>query len=113
VAADVARGLVLRMDHGSQYLSDHFVNQVRFWGVKPCFAFVEQPQTNGVVERFNRTLKEQAIFGKVLRNIEDVRRAVGKFVEDYNDQWRIEKSGFVSPRQARQEWFAALSQQAA
>jgi putative transposase len=64
------------MDHGSQYLSDHFVNQVRFWGMQPSFAFVEQPQTNGVVERFNRTLKEQAIFGKVLRNVEEVRRAV-------------------------------------
>jgi len=76
-------------------------------------AFVEQPQTNGVVERFNRTLKEQAIYGKVLRNIEEVRRAVGKFVEDYNAEWRVEKNGFVSPRQARQAWFAALSQQAA
>ena len=36
------RGLLLRMDHGSQYLSDHFVNQVRFWGIKPSFAYVEQ-----------------------------------------------------------------------
>lgn len=113
VAGDVARGLRLRMDHGSQYLSDHFVNQVRFWGIQPSFAFVEQPQTNGVVERFNRTLKEQAIFGKVLRNVEEVRRAVGKFVEDYNAQWRVEKNGFVSPRQAREAWCAALSQQAA
>jgi transposase InsO family protein len=113
VTADVARGLLLRMDHGSQYLSDHFVNQVRFWGIKPSFAFVEQPQTNGVVERFNRTLKEQAIYGKVLRNVEEVRRAVGKFVEDYNAQWRVEKNGFVSPRQAREAWCAALSQQAA
>ena len=25
VAADVAHGLALRMDHGSQYLSDHFL----------------------------------------------------------------------------------------
>ena len=89
VAAEVARGLLLRMDHGSQYLSDHFVNQVRFWGIKPCFAFVEQPQTNGVVERFNRTLKEQAIYIKVLRNIEEIHRAVGKFVEDYNAEWRV------------------------
>jgi transposase InsO family protein len=113
VAGDVARGLRLRMDHGSQYLSDHFVNQVRFWGITPSFAFVEQPQTNGVVERFNRTLKEQAIYGKVLRNVEEVRRAVGKFVEDYNAQWRVEKNGFVSPRQSREAWCAALSQQAA
>jgi transposase InsO family protein len=48
---DVARGLALRMDHGSQYLSDHFLNQIRYWGIRPSFAFVEQPETNGVIER--------------------------------------------------------------
>ena len=113
VTADVARGLLLRMDHGSQYLSEHFIKQVKFWGIKPSFAFVEQPQTNGVAERFNRTLKEQAIYGAIFRNIEEVRRAVGKFVEDYNAEWRVEKNGFRSPRQAREAWFAALSKQAA
>ena len=30
-----ARGLALRMDHGSQYLSDHFTNQIKFWGIQP------------------------------------------------------------------------------
>ncbi len=29
VDAEVARGLALRMAHGSQYLSDHFLNQIR------------------------------------------------------------------------------------
>ena len=109
----MACGLRLRVDHGSQYLTDHFINQVRFWGIKPSFAFVEQPQTNGLAERFNRTLKEQAIYGRIFRNIDDVRRAVGKFVEDYNAQWRVEKNGFIRPRQARQAWFEALSMQAA
>ena len=113
VTADLARGLRLRMDHGSQYLSDHFVKQLKFWGIQPSFAFVEQPQTNGVAERFNRTLKEQAIYGTVFRNVEQVRQAVGKFVRNYNAQWQIEKNGFRSPLQARQAWFAALSQQAA
>jgi len=55
LTADVARGLQLRMDHGSQYLSDHFINQVRFRGINPNFAFVRQPETNGVAERFNVT----------------------------------------------------------
>ena len=32
--ADVARGLALRMDHGSQYLSDHFLKQIRYWGIQ-------------------------------------------------------------------------------
>ena len=38
--ADVARGLALRMDHGSQYLSDHFLKQIRYWGIHPSFGFV-------------------------------------------------------------------------
>ena len=54
-AAGAARGLALRMDHGSQYLSDHFTNQIKFWGIQPSYAFVAEPQTNGVAERFNRT----------------------------------------------------------
>ena len=61
VEAEVARGLALRMDYGSQYLSDHFLNQLRYWGIHPSFALLEEPETNGVVERWNRTLKERAV----------------------------------------------------
>lgn len=104
VAADVGRGLSLRMDHGTQYLSDHFLNQLRYWGISPSFAFIEQPQTNGVAERFNRTLKEQVIHGRIFHTLEEVRLAVADFVELYNDQWLVEKNGFKSPRQARQDW---------
>lgn len=102
VHAQAGRGLALRMDHGTQYMADHFLNQVKFWGIAPSFAFVAQPQTNGVAERFNRTLKEQAIYGRVFRNIEEVRRAVGEFVERYNAHWRLEKLGFRTPQEARQ-----------
>jgi putative transposase len=98
---DVARGLALRMDHGTQYLSDHFLNQIRYWGIHPSFAFVEQPQTNGVAERFNRTLKEQAIYGRVFQTAEDVRHAVAVFVALYNNHWRLEKLGFLTPAEAR------------
>ena len=76
-----ARGLALRMDHGSQYLSDHFTNQIKFWGIQPSYAFVAEPQTNGVAERFNRTLKEQIIHGRIYRNIAELRDAVRDFVE--------------------------------
>ena len=46
VEADAGRGLALRMDHGSQYLSDHFLNQVRYWGIRPSFGLLEEPETN-------------------------------------------------------------------
>ena len=102
--ADVARGLALRMDHGSQYLSDHFLNQIRYWGIRPSFGFVEEPETNGVAERWNRTLKEQAIYGRIFRNLEEVRVAVAEFVELYNTTWRLEKLGYKTPMEAREEY---------
>lgn len=57
-----------------------------------------EPQTNGVAERFNCTLKEQAIHGRVFRNLEAVR----EFVARYNTHWRLEKLAFLSPRKTRQ-----------
>lgn len=104
VGKGVARGLSLRMDHGTQYLSDHFQNQIKFWGITPSFAFVAEPQTNGVAERFNRTLKEQAIYGRVFRTVDDVRDAVRTFVDLYNSEWRVEKNAFRSPDEIRQVW---------
>lgn len=104
IQAGAARGLTLRMDNGSQYLSEHFQNQIKFWGIAPSFAFVREPETNGVVERFNRTLKEQVIYGRTFRTIEDVRAAMADFIERYNKFWLVEKIGFKSPSQAREEF---------
>ena len=104
VEADAARGLTLRMDHGSQYLSDHFLKQTRYWGIHSSFGFLEEPETNGVVERWNRTLKEQAIYGRVFQNLADVRAAVAEFVERYNQHWRLEKLAYRTPLEARERY---------
>ena len=104
VEADVARGLALRMDHGSQYLSDHFLNQLRYWGIHPSFGFLEEPETNGVVERWNRTLTEQAVYGRVFRHLADVRATVAEFVEHYNQCWRLEKLAYRTPSEAREQY---------
>ncbi|MEX3582278.1 MAG: hypothetical protein VB137_05995 [Burkholderia sp.] len=79
VEADAGRGLSLRMDHGSQYRSDDFRAQLKFWGITPSYAFVAEPQTNGVAERFNRTMKEQATHGGLFNHAEEVRAAAGAY----------------------------------
>lgn len=99
--ANAGKGLKLRMDHGTQYTADDFLKQIEFWGVDRSFAFIAEPQTNGVAERFNRTLKEQAIHGRIFCNLEEVRQAVTEFRDRYNRHWRLEKLGFMSPLEAR------------
>ena len=66
--------------------------------------------SNGVAERFNRTLKEQAIYGRIFATVEDVRTAVDGFVTRYNAHWRLEKLSFQTPLEARQ---AAISKETA
>ena len=66
VRADAAREVLLRHDHGSPFMSEHFQNQLRFFRMASSFAFVREPETNGVAERFIRTLKEQIVFATYL-----------------------------------------------
>ena len=107
---DCARGVSLRMDHGCQYTSDHFLNQIAYWGIAKSFSFVAQPQGNGIAERFIKTLKEQAIYGHIFKNAQEVNASVAKFVREYNHQWRIERLNFLTPAEARN---LALNKEAA
>ena len=55
-------------------------------------------------ERWNRTLKEQAIYGRVFQRLDDGRAAVADFVERYNQSWRLEKLGYQTPIEAREAY---------
>jgi transposase InsO family protein len=101
IAADAARGLALRLDNGPQYTSHHFTRQISHWGMTLSYAFPHQPQCNGVAERFFRTLKEQAVWGRIFRTAAEVRTAVSEFVARYNALWRLERLGYRSPLEYR------------
>jgi putative transposase len=113
LGAGTARGVAVRHDHGSAFMAEHFRNQVRFWGMAPSYAFVAEPETNGVAERFFRTLKEQVVHGRIYRTLGDVRAAVRAFIEGYNASWLIEKNGMMSPLDARTAWQRDLMKAAA
>lgn len=99
----VAQGLKLRHDHGSQYTSDLFQTEVRFLGIESSPSYVRSPQGNGCIERFFRTLKEQLLWVKTFRNAEELRRAVADWVAVYNERWLIERHGHRSPAATRRE----------
>ena len=104
LGAGVARGLALRHHHGSNFMAEHFQNQVRFWGMAPSYAFVGEPETNGVIERLFRTLKEQLVHGRIYQTLDEVRVAVRAFAARYNAEWLIAKNGYRSPNAARAAW---------
>jgi transposase InsO family protein len=100
--AGAAKGLAIRHDHGSAYVSDHFQTEIAFFGMTASPAFVQAPEGNGCAERFIRTLKENLLWVRHFDTIEHLRAALLEFKKTYNESWLIERHGFLTPAQARE-----------
>jgi hypothetical protein len=86
-AGGIATGLQARHDHGSQYVSDYFQDELKFLGIESSPAFVREPEGDGVAERFIRTLKEQLLWVRTFDTVEELRVALLDFKERYNREW--------------------------
>jgi putative transposase len=104
----IAAGLRLRHDHGSVYMSDDFQSEIRFLGIESSPAFVRQPEGNGCIERFFRTLKEQLLWVRRFRDLEELRAALSEFRDRYNQHWILHRLGYRTPSQARSEFTVEL-----
>jgi transposase InsO family protein len=100
---NVASGLALRHDHGSQYVSHHFQAEIRFLGIESSPAFVREPEGNGCAERFIRTLKENLLWVRHFATVEELRLALIAFKRTYNQTWIIERHGYKTPAQIRND----------
>jgi putative transposase len=100
-ANDIAVGLQLRHDHGSQYVSHDFQAEIRFLGIESSPAFVREPEGNGCAERFIRTLKENLLWVRHFATVEELRLALSAFRQTYNQSWIIERHGYRTPAQVR------------
>jgi putative transposase len=106
VAANVARGLAVRHDHGPQYAARDFRAGLTFLGIRSSPAFVGEPEGNGVAERAFRTIKEQCLYLHRFRSLEEARQVIGEFVARYNEQWLVARLGYQPPAAVRRAWEA-------
>ena len=111
-AQDAAHGLALRHDHGSQYMSHVFQEELTFLGITSSPAFVREPQGNGCAERFIRTLKENLLWLKTFDTVEELRLALHAFQRHYNETWLIGRHGYKTPAQVRHEQCCLLAEAA-
>lgn len=101
--AQIAQGLRLRHDHGSQYMSDDFQTEIHFLGIASSPAFVRAPQGNGCAEWFIRVLKENLLWARTFDSVEELRRALVEFKHHYNHNWLMAKHRNKTPAQIRKE----------
>ena len=75
-----------------------------FGALDHCCDDVREPEGNGIMERFLRTLKEQVLWVHRFRNLEEARQVIGEFIARYNGEWLIQRLGYRSPAQARESF---------
>jgi putative transposase len=84
-------------DQGAQFKSREFRAFITQWQASHVMTSPYYPQSNGKLERFHKTLKEQAIRPKTPLSLEDARRIVGDFIDYYNAQRLHSAIGYITP----------------
>jgi transposase InsO family protein len=85
-------------DQGSAFIARDFKEFIRLWQTSHVLCSPHYPQSNGKLERFHRTLKEQAIRPKTPLTLQDARRIAGEFIDHYNDVRLHSAIGFLAPK---------------
>jgi transposase InsO family protein len=94
-------GIALRSDHGSQFESAAYQNELKYLGIDYSPAFVRSPECNGIIERFHRTLNEQIFKLNKFASIEEAQIKIQDFVKKYNKKCILQRLGLQSPKDYR------------
>jgi putative transposase len=84
-------------DNGSQFVAKDFKAFIRHFQTSHVFTSPHYPQSNGKIERFHRTLKEQAIRPKTPLSLADAKRVTETFIDHYNQVRLHSALGYIAP----------------
>lgn len=91
--------LKLVTDNGAQYRSKRFKKYLEKQHVRHIRTAYKRPETNGKIERWHRTLKEQKISLAGYTSPQDAKKNIYQFVNDYNTIRPHQAIGYVTPEQ--------------
>lgn len=87
----------IRSDNGPEFISKHFAlwlaeNQIAWDPIRPA-----SPQENALIERFNRTYREDVLDANLFESLQSARSITQIWVEDYNQNRPHEALGNKTP----------------
>ncbi len=84
-------------DNGPQFIAKEFKHFIRISGMTHVKTSPYYPQSNGKLERYHRTIKSECIRPKTPLSLEDARRVVTTYVQQYNEQRLHSALQYVTP----------------
>jgi transposase InsO family protein len=95
-----APGVVPRIisDNGPQFIARDFKEFIRICGMTHVKTSPYYPQSNGKIERWHKSLKNECIRPGVPLSLEDARRLVRDYVDHYNAVRLHSAIGYVTPK---------------
>jgi len=88
----------LRLDNGPELISEALEKWAKRHGVERRFIQPGRPMQNGLIERFNRTYREEVLDCYVFETLNEVRQMTRDWMTRYNDFRPHESLGDVPPR---------------
>ena len=85
-------------DNGPQYIAKDFKEFIRLCGMTHVRTSPYYPQSNGKMERWNRSVKAECIRVFTPLSLEDARRIVAEYVRIYNEERLHSAIGYVTPK---------------
>jgi len=102
--------LVHHSDQGIQYACGDYIAHLEAAGIQPSMSRAGCPYDNAMAESFMKTLKLEEVDGGDYRDIDHVRSAIGKFIDDIYNRQRLHSAlAYQSPTEfeANKPWAAA------
>jgi transposase InsO family protein len=84
-------------DNGQQFVAKDFKEFIRISGMTHVRTSPFYPQSNGKLERFHQTIKDECIRPGIPLSLDDAKRIVGKYIEHYNNVRLYSAIGYIAP----------------
>lgn len=85
-------------DNGPQFIAKDFKEYIRIAGMTHVRTSPYYPQSNGKLERYHKTIKNECIRPKVALSLEEARMQISKYIRYYNEERLHSAIGYVAPK---------------
>lgn len=105
------RGLIHHTDHGSNYTSHAYRDQLAHIGAKVSHSRPGRPQENGIAESFNKTVSYEKLYLEEYTNLAEVELGLADWFSRIYNGGRLHSSlGYQSPVEFEHTWLAHKAQ---